>query len=240
MRIPLAPHGGIAVILGVTGCGHTEPPARGDAVALGLLATHPAAADASDSHESSATAPSLADVVDAAPEAAAFTVLADAGESDAPVERPTAHCLEDAGSPKRTLIRFVNRWMSGRDVPHGCQAEEFVLEIPSLGLARQLCASACGPFNFESHKTGAATATFQYANDFVIKVGTATVVDDVLYIDIHGQDFTGSPFASPPVKPRWRRAPEAIPLPCGTRAEIQTGGRWYWMGEGPVVRESSR
>jgi hypothetical protein len=231
-----------AVLLVVAAaCGHTEQAAHGEATVLGPPATRAASADLPDAAETGDRARPEISIMDAGPEAEAIAVREDSGDGDAPTARPISRCLEDAGAPKRTLIRFVNRATPSQE--RYCPGEkQLALEIPSLGIVRPLCNSGCGPYDFDSQQKGPDVATFVCENDSVQNTGTASVVDDVLYVRYFEKPRPATPFDESPSSGSSSPVLSPLPpiaLPCGTRPQFQTAGRSQWFGDVPG-RGSSR
>lgn len=228
-----APRGPMAILFGIgAACGHTGKATHRDAITLGPAVAGPAPVASSDAATSSVGLSGVL-VVDAAPEADERGV---AGESHAPAASPIAHCLDDAGAATRTVIRFVNRPAPAQE--RSCPGDkQLALEIPSLGIVRQLCNSGCGPYDFDSQTREPDVATFVCENDSQQNTGTASVVDGVLHIQYFAKPRPATPFddrpssgSSSPVAP----AVPPIALPCGTRPEFQTTGRSHWYGDVPV------
>ncbi len=219
------PRGGISIVLAITAaCGHTEPVAHGDAIALAPVAARSTGADGSDAPGRAALAPPVAPMTDAAPASTTPAARSDVGEQDASAFDVKIHCLEDAGAPRRTLIRLANHARRPRRGEPQCAIHQLTLEVPSLGVARDLCTQACGQFLFDSQKNEPSRATFVCENDMELKAGTVWVDDGVVFFEKHDAHLPvelggGSPEPAPPVRPN------AIPIACGTRPELQTAGR---------------
>jgi hypothetical protein len=226
-------------------CGHTEPAAHPDAISVGPTVARPATVAPSDA-AASPTALSGVAVVDAAPEAEAPSTRRVGNESRLPAASPTSHCLaalEDAGAPKRTLIRFVNRLEPVREKTV-CRSKQLVLEIPSLGVVQELCNSGCGPYNFDSQKKGPDVATFVCESDTLQNTGAVSVVDSVLHIEYFAEALPDAPalFDDGPSsgsRSPVQTPPPAIRLPCGTHPEFQTAGRSHWFPGEPDVKKSN-
>jgi hypothetical protein len=215
-----------AVLGAVAACEHAEPTAHNDAVAVAPPAgrSSTGSGPATGAEEPRTQSPQAARP-DARPVAAVQGDPGDDGKGAA-ADGEVVHCLEDAGAPAgRTLIRFVNRRDPAGNAPAWCTPLQLVLEIPSLGVVRELCNSSCGPFHFDSQKKGPGAASFVCENDFYNKLGTATVVDGVLRFESHDNPVA-TPFHEGPVQPRPPVVvqPNTIALPCGARPDIQIAG----------------
>jgi hypothetical protein len=142
------------------------------------------------------------------------------------VDTDGASCQTDGGgrAGSSTLVRFVVR-----PTPHeaqGCKgSKELALEIPSLRWTRSLCDSSCGPFHFETRKERQDHASFTCEEDLLGSVGTVTIVDDVVRLEM----ATTAPLAFGDLdlaEPHEAAAPilrrESIPLPCGQPVALET------------------
>jgi hypothetical protein len=135
------------------------------------------------------------------------------------------------------VVRLANHSRAPRPGEPPCTIHQLALEVPSLGIARDLCTQACGQFLFDSQKKGASRATFACENDVRLQAGTVWVDAGVLLFEIHDNRPPaglggGRPQPPPPMQP------EAIALPCGSRPEMQTAGRLESMGH-PSTKGSS-
>jgi len=153
---------------------------------------------------------------------------------DADVSQPT-RCLADAGAATgRTVVRF--RVRPSGDRARGCGSTKvLVLDVPSLGLARTLCTSACGPFLFDSRRDDPWHATFSCHADLLDTAGSVTIADDVLEIEVGSRPPAFGDLGNVEAAAAAGNAQrESIPLRCGQRAEIQPSGAVRGGSEGSL------
>jgi hypothetical protein len=164
--------------------------------------------------------------------AGAVEVVADAGDAAA----EPAHCAKDPKVLPEILVRLANHSRGPRAGEPRCTIHRLALEIPSLGIDRDLCSSSCGPFVFDSQKREPSRATFTCESDKKVEAGTVWVQDDVVYFEKHDKDASG--LASDPPDAARPLPPDAIPLPCGSHVEMRTAGRQQATALGPAVEQS--
>ncbi len=148
-------------------------------------------------------------------------------------------CLSDAGAGRdHTIVRFVT--VSRKLGPDCTAAKVLDLDVPSVGLARELCNSGCGPYRFLSHRESPTRTSFSCSADLDNVVGSIDIDRDVLHIEVlHDPEQAMGPFAdlndaaSGPIRPPQR---ESIPLRCGSRVEIQTSAPAQWIPSGTISR----
>jgi hypothetical protein len=141
------------------------------------------------------------------------------------VDADRVGCRTDGGgrAGSSILVRFSVR-PAAHEAP-GCKASrELTLEIPWLHWTRLLCDSSCGPFRFESRKEQPDHASFTCEEDLLRSVGTVTIVDDVVRLELvtgppafGDLDLTELHEAAAPTLQR-----ESIPLPCGQPVVLET------------------